>query len=38
MAKLTKGLVDRAEADAGQVFLWDDQMRGFVVYDIIPLI
>ena len=31
MAKLTKGLVDRAEADAGQVFLWDDQMRGFGV-------
>ena len=36
--KLTKRIVEGVRPTAADIFLWDDEVPGFVMYDFIPLI
>ena len=36
--KITKRTVDRITGDGSDRFYWDDDLPGFGIYDIIPLI
>ena len=36
--KITKRTVDRITGDGSDRFYWDDDLHGFVMYDLIPLI
>ena len=36
--KITKRTVDRITGDGSDRFYWDDDLPGFVMYDLIPMI
>ena len=36
--KITKRAVDRLQGDGAEKFYWDDDLPGFVEYNLIPLI